>query len=439
MKILVIGSGGREHCLAWKIAQSPLAEKIYCAPGNGGTSLIAENVAIAGDNIGKLCDFALKEKIGLTVVGPEIPLAAGIVDCFQEKGLKIFGPARDLARLEGSKIFAKQTMRKYNVPTADFEVFDDFVLAKEYINKKGAPLVVKADGLAAGKGVVICNSLKEAEQAVERMLVDKVFGFAGEKIIIEDVLLGQEASILAFTDGEEIIPLVPSQDHKRIFDGDHGPNTGGMGAYSPAPVINDVLFDKIMKKVFHPLISGLKSEGKIYKGIIYGGLMISNNEPSVLEFNVRFGDPETQAILPKLKSDLVDVMLKVIAGELGGLKLEWDERNCLCVVLASGGYPDSYEKGKVIKGLSSVSSLQDVFVFHAGTKQQIADNRLQIADKKDRKIEFMTDGGRVLNIVALGDTIREAHDKVYNAVRGIKFDDMFYRKDIGYRALENKR
>ncbi|UCG35062.1 MAG: phosphoribosylamine--glycine ligase [Candidatus Omnitrophota bacterium] len=421
MRVLVVGSGGREHCLAWKLSQSPLVKKIYCAPGNGGTATIAQNIGIGADDIDALVDFAVKEKIDLTVAGPEAPLVAGIVDKFEAKGLKIFGPAKDLALLEGSKIFAKETMKKFNIPTADFKIFDDAGEAKAYIREKGAPIVVKADGLAAGKGVIVCASIEEAEEAVEAMLVKKQFGAAGEKVIVEDCLEGEEASILIFTDGETIVPLVSSQDHKRVFDNDKGPNTGGMGAYAPAPIVSDELFGKVNSKVCVALIEGLKKEGKTYKGMLYVGLMIKGGEPYVLEFNVRFGDPETQAILPKLKSDLADVMLKTANNDLKNVSLDWDERYCVCVVVASGGYPASYEKGKVITGLERIENIKDVYVFHAGTKLDT---------------EFVTSGGRVLGVVGLGDTIEEAQTKAYSAIKNISFEKMHYRKDIGSKALK---
>ncbi len=427
MKVLVIGGGGREHCLIWKIAQSPRVDKIYCAPGNGGTALLAENVEISPTETSRLLEFALRENIDLTVVGPEAPLVEGIVDIFRENGLKIFGPEKKLALLEGSKVFTKEILRKYNIPTANFRVFEDPSTAKAYIQQKNAPLVVKADGLAAGKGVIVCDSIQQALGAVDLIMVDRVFGPAGAKIIIEDFLRGEEVSLLAFSDGETILPLVASQDHKRALDGDQGLNTGGMGAYSPAPVVTSADVDRIIKTVFTPLIRGLKQEGKVYTGILYAGLMIKDNQPFVLEFNVRFGDPETQAILPKLKSDLVDVMLKTTEGRLGKTHLEWDEQFCLCVVLASGGYPSDYEKGKEISGLENLDQNPDVLVFHAGTK--LVDSSAASGRR------FVTSGGRVLNVVALGPTLKTAQDRAYKAIESIKFDQMHYRRDIGSKAL----
>ena len=425
MKVFVIGSGGREHCLGWKISQSPLVDKLYCAPGNGGTSLVAENVNIPATDISQLLKFAVEKKIDLTIVGPEAPLVEGIVDKFEGEGLKIFGPRKAVALLEGSKVFAKEIMRKYNIPTADFKIFDDPSLAKEYLKQKGTPVVIKADGLAAGKGVVVAKDISEAQRAVDMMMVKKRFGSAGEKIIIEDCLEGEEASILVITDGDTAIPLVSSQDHKSVYDNDKGPNTGGMGAYAPAPMINEEISTRIKNQIVLPLIEGFKKEGKPYKGILYIGLMMKDNTPFVLEFNVRFGDPETQVILPKLKSDLADLILKSVDNKLSEVELEWDKRSCLCVVLASGGYPATYEKGKEIKGLETLEGLDDVFIFHAGTK---------LLDTSSGSV-FATNGGRVLGITALGQDIREAQDKVYKAIENISFEKMHFRRDIGNKAL----
>jgi phosphoribosylamine--glycine ligase len=421
VKVLVIGSGAREHCLVDKLSQSPKVSKIYCAPGNGGTAQLAENIEIKADDLGRLLDFALKNNIELTVVGPEIPLAMGIVDLFNDQGLKIFGPTKELAKLESSKVFAKEIMKKYGIPTADFKVFSQPDLAKEYIEKKGAPVVVKADGLAAGKGVMVCKNEAEAKQAVDTIMGEKKFGEAGEKIIIEDCLQGQELSLLAFSDGETILPLVSSQDHKRIFDNDQGPNTGGMGAYAPVPLLDRQSFDKIISEIFQPLIEGLRRENKIYKGILYAGLMIFNNKPNLLEFNVRFGDPEAQVVLPKLKGDLADIMLKAIDSDLKQAKVEWDQRSFVCVVLASGGYPGKYQKGKEISGLDNAEKEKDVLVYHAGTK------------KENGKI--LTNGGRVLSVVGSGLTLREAKEKAYQAVDKINFKGVQYRKDISDKAL----
>jgi phosphoribosylamine--glycine ligase len=423
MQVLVIGSGGREHCLVHAVSKSPLVKKIYIAPGNGGTSSLGQNVDIKPSEVDSLVNFAKAKKIDLTLVGPESPLVLGIVDRFEQEGLKIFGPNKELAQLEGSKVFAKQAMAKYKVPTAEFKVFDNFEAAKEYIAKKGAPLVVKADGLAAGKGVFVCKSQVEAYSAIDTIMQKREFGEAGQRVVIEEYLGGQEASILVLTDGKTIIPLVSSQDHKRIFDDDNGPNTGGMGAYAPAPVVTEEVLDRIMEEVFKPLIFGLAKDGKVFKGILYGGLMIEDSKASVLEFNVRFGDPETQVILPKLKTDLVKILLATVDGKLKTIKLEWDKRFCVCVVLASGGYPGSYQKGKVITGLESLDNQKDVFVFHAGTTKEK---------------ELLTSGGRVLGITSLGETIEEAQSKAYEAIKKISFDNMYYRKDIANKALKHK-
>lgn len=421
MKVLVVGSGGREHALVWKILQSKKVEKVFCAPGNGGIKEIAEVVNIKPDDIYALLRFVKENKIDLTITGPEVPLVRGIVDEFIKNGLKIFGPAKELAMLEGSKVFAKEAMKRFGVPTADFKVFNDANKAKEYLGQKGAPIVVKADGLAAGKGVIVAQTIDEAEKAIDDMLVKKIFGPAGERIILEDCLEGEEASILVFSDGKNIAPLVSSQDHKRIFDNDKGPNTGGMGAYSPAPVVSTKLFDEIIEKVFRPIINGFAKEGKIYKGVLYGGIMITKAGPMVLEFNVRFGDPETQAILPRLKSDLIDAITACIEGTLDKIRLEWDERACLSVVCASKGYPGSYEKHKEIKGLENAGNIKDSVVFHAGTISE------------DGKI--FTNGGRVLGVTGLGKGIKSAKETAYKAVDKIKFDGIYYRNDIGYRAI----
>ncbi|MDD5069748.1 MAG: phosphoribosylamine--glycine ligase [Candidatus Omnitrophica bacterium] len=423
MRLLVIGSGGREHCLIWKLAQSSRVSKIFCAPGNGGTSNIAENVNISAEDSDGLLSFAKAEKIDLTIVGPEVPLVGGLVDLFESQGLKIFGPNKACARLEDSKAFSKTIMKECSVLTADFEIFDDSETAKEYIRSKGVPIVVKADGLAAGKGVIVCHDLDQALSAVDEIMVNKKFASSGEKIVVEQCLTGEEASLLVFTDGQTIIPLVSSQDHKAVYDQDKGPNTGGMGSYAPAPVVGDGLYKKIIDEVFRPVIEGLKRKGHTYKGMLYAGIMIDSGRPYVLEFNVRFGDPETQVLLPKLKSDLVDVMLKTIEGKLNEVTLEWDTRNCLCVVLTSGGYPGNYKKGDIISGLDQLENLDNVFVFHAGTI-------------KDETGRVLTNGGRVLNVVALADNLKQAQDRVYSAIDLIKFDRMHYRKDIANKALK---
>jgi phosphoribosylamine--glycine ligase len=425
MKILVIGSGGREHALVWKIAQSKLADKIFCAPGNGGIIQQAECVDIKAEDISNLLDFTRKEKIDLTVVGPEAPLAKGIVDEFQKAGLKIFGPNKKASQLEASKVFAKEMMKKYNVPTADFKVFDNADAAKKYIDKIGAPCVVKADGLAQGKGVIVAKTIDAAKQAVKSIMQDRIFGDSGNRVIVEDCLEGQEASIIVVTDSKEVISLASSQDHKHIFDNDQGPNTGGMGAYSPPPVVTDRLFQDILEKVIYRIIDGLVKEGIDYKGALYAGIMITQEGPKVLEFNVRFGDPENQAITPRLKSDLIEAMLATAEGNLSKFKkfggLKWDSRACVCVVCAAGGYPGDYEKGKEIVGLEEVAKMKDVVVFHAGTKRQ------------NNKI--FTNGGRVLGVTGLGKTIKEAITTTYKAVDKIHFEGMHFRRDIGRKAV----
>jgi phosphoribosylamine--glycine ligase len=428
MKVLVIGSGGREAALVWKIAQSPRVDKIYCAPGNGGI-VCAELVDIAADDLDGLLRFAKGRSIDLTVVGPEAPLVAGIVDLFEANGLRVFGPKKELAALEGSKVFAKELMKSCGVPTADFKVFDSASLAREYLDKREAgPVVVKADGLCAGKGVVVCGTAQEATKTVSAMLQEKIFGEAGSRVIIEECLKGEEASIIVVVDGKDFVPMASSQDHKRVYDGDRGPNTGGMGAYSPAPVVTDELYKKIESEILKPLLAGIASKGKSYKGALYVGVMVTDSGPKVLEFNVRFGDPETQAILPRLKTDLVEVMERSLNGALKGFRLEWDERPCVAVVAASGGYPGNYEKGKEISGLSEVKSLKDVVVFHAGTKKG--------QRRADGDGLYVTAGGRVLAVSALGEDIKNAIENCYAAMGKIKFEGMHYRKDIGFRALE---
>ncbi|MEW6171214.1 MAG: phosphoribosylamine--glycine ligase, partial [Candidatus Omnitrophota bacterium] len=398
MRILVVGSGGREHALVWKISQSKLVDKIFCAPGNGGIAKLAECIDIKQDNVYGLVDFAKKEKIDLTIVGPEAPLALGIVDEFKNYDLKIFGPNKKASQLEASKVFAKEFMAKYNIPTANFRVFSDADEAKKYIERIGAPCVVKADGLAAGKGVIVAKTIDEAKEAVKLILEDKVFGLSGEKLIIEECLDGQEASIIVVTDSKEVISMATSQDHKRVFDHDLGPNTGGMGAYSPAPVVTNDLFKEILEKVIYRTIEGLIQEGIDYTGVLYVGIMLTRNGPKVLEFNVRFGDPETEAIIPRLNSDLLELMLATTNKSLSKIVktggLAWDSRACVCIVCASGGYPGEYQKNKEISGLEEVATIKDIVVFHAGTK------------KEDNKI--LTNGGRVLCVTGLGNDIKGA-------------------------------
>ena len=424
MKILVVGSGGREHALVWKLRQSPRVTKIFCAPGNAGISALATCVKISATAIGALADFARAEGIDLTVVGPEVPLALGIVDHFEEKGLRVFGPRRNAATLEGSKVFMKDLLEKYHIPSAFYATFTDREEALRYIEKQAAPLVVKTDGLAAGKGVVVARTIAEAKAAVDLFMKEKAFGEAGSRVVVEEFLRGEEASFLAFTDGETVLPLPTSQDHKAIFDGDKGPNTGGMGAYSPAPVVTEPLHRQVMETVMLPTVKGLAAEGCPYKGVLYAGLMIDNGVVKVLEFNCRFGDPEAQPLLMRLKTDLVEVMEAVIDGRLADIALEIDPRPTVCVVMAAGGYPGKYENGKPIEGLAKAGQHQDVVVFHAGT-----------AVKGDAVV---TNGGRVLGVTAIGDTLQEAIGKAYKAAEEISWDGCYYRRDIGRKALARK-
>jgi phosphoribosylamine--glycine ligase len=421
MKVLVVGSGGREHALAWKIAQSPLVERVFCAPGNAGTSQVGENVSVEADDIPGLTVFASENRIDLTVVGPEQPLVAGIVDEFEKRKLGIFGANRAAARLEGSKVFAKQLMRKHAIPTAEFQVFDDASRATKYLANASYPLVVKADGLAAGKGALLCPAREEAEAAVKMIMVDRRFGDSGRRVVIEECLVGEEASIIAFTDGTTIYITPSSQDHKPIYDGDRGPNTGGMGAYSPAPVITEAMLSEIERRILVPILHALRRERIIYRGVIYAGLMITAGGPKVLEFNVRFGDPETQPVLPRLESDLVPALLACVEGRLEDADLAWDQRAAVCVVMASEGYPGSYETGREIHGLESVEALEDVIVFHAGTRSE--------------NERVLTAGGRVLGVTALGSDLKDAQARAYQAVEKISFEGAYYRTDIGSKAF----
>lgn len=422
MKVLVIGSGGREHAIVWKVSKSRHIDKIYCCPGNAGISELAECINVDDNNFDALVDFVKYEGIDLTIVGPEAPLSKGIADVFEKKGRKILGPNMKAAQLEGSKVFAKDLMRRYGIPTAEYKVFTSYLHAEDYVGMKGAPIVIKADGLAAGKGVIVAETVDEAINGLRLITKDRVFGDAGNRVIVEECIHGEEASFMAFTDGKTILPMVSSQDHKRVFDGDRGPNTGGMGAYSPAPVITEKLESIIMEKVMRPAIRGLQSEGIKYKGIIYAGLMIKNNQPYVLEFNCRLGDPETQPVLSRLKTDLIDIALAITDEKLSDINLEWKPDASVCVVIASKGYPGAYEKGKIITGLDDVKKMKDAFVFHAGTA--FNNNKL------------VTSGGRVLGVTALGKDIKDARDRAYMAIEKIHFDGMHYRKDIADRAIK---
>ena len=419
MKILIVGGGGREHALTWKIAKSPKVNKIYCAPGNAGMAEIAECVNIAAENVDGLLAFAEKNSIDLTVVGPEAPLAAGIVDKFRAHGLSIFGPTQKAAYIEGSKALAKEIMVKYNIPTAAYGDFTDLNEALDYVRKVGAPIVVKADGLAAGKGVIVAMDMETALAAVKDILGDKKFGNAGSRVIIEEYLEGEEVSVLAFTDGKTVIPMVSSQDHKRIFDGDRGPNTGGMGAYSPAPVYTEEMAVWVNENILQATVNAMAAEGRLYEGILYAGLMLTTKGIKVLEYNARFGDPETQAILVRLETDLVEIIKATIDHKLADMQVKWSSEPAVCVVMAAGGYPEKYVKGDNITGLAEAS--KTAIVFHAGTALN------------DGKV--VTAGGRVLGITAKGETIKAAVDNAYKAVTQINFQNAFYRKDIAYRAL----
>jgi phosphoribosylamine--glycine ligase len=421
MNILVVGSGGREHALVWKLAQSKRAGKIFCAPGNAGIASQAACVDISASDVDGLLVFALKEKIDLTVVGPESSLTLGIVNRFTEKGLRIFGPDSKAAILEGSKVFTKTLMEKYGIPSGFFKVFSDRNQAMAYLDEIKAPVVVKADGLAAGKGVIVAASIAEAREAVDLIMADKAFGEAGNKVVIEEFLAGEEASFIAFTDGKTVLPLPTSQDHKAVFDGDKGPNTGGMGAYSPAPVVTEDMHRQVMEEIMLPTVRAMESEGRPYKGMLYAGLMIDQGRAKVLEFNGRFGDPEAQPLLMRLKNDIVDVFEAVIDERLSDITLDIDPRPTVCVVMASGGYPGSYEKGKVITGLDQAAKMEDVVVFHAGTGY--ADGN------------FVNTGGRVLGVTATGGTLQAAIAKAYEAVNLISWEQCFFRKDIGQKAL----
>ncbi len=421
MDVLLIGSGGREHSIAWKLAQSKNLGKLYIAPGNAGTAQCGENVPIGANDIEKLVDFAKQNDVGLVVVGPEDPLAAGIVDAFEAAGVKAFGPGAGAAQLEADKAFAKQLMRSSAISTAEGRIFERFKDAKAYIASRDEAVVVKAAGLAKGKGVYVCDDPADGILAAEKIMCDKIFGQAGEKIIVEDKLLGEEVSILAFVDGRNIYLMESSQDHKPIGDGDTGPNTGGMGAYSPAPVVTEPLMDKITREILVPVVDGMNRNGTPYRGVMYAGLMITGGGPRVLEFNVRFGDPETQPILMRLKSDLLEVCLAVCDGKLDQVTLEWDRRPAVCVVMASGGYPGAYEKGKRITGVEEAEQLKDVVVFHAGTRSQDGD--------------LVTNGGRVLGVTALGEQIADAKARAYKAVDKIKFEGAYCRGDIADKAI----
>ena len=418
MRVLILGSGGREHALAWKIAQSPKVNKIYCAPGNAGTASVAENIDISPDNIQALLNFALIKGIGLTVVGPEQPLVKGIADSFEDSGLRLFGPSQRAAEIEGSKVFCKDLMKKYGIPTARYESFNSLDQVKLF-TKEDEPVVVKASGLASGKGVVLCRNGKEARSAIQSIMQGKVFGNAGDQVVIEEFLTGQEVSLLAFTDGKTILPLESAQDHKAACDDDKGPNTGGMGAYSPAPIFTDKLKKKVVDEIMIPTVRAMAKEGRYYRGILYAGLMLTESGPKVLEFNARFGDPETQPIMMRIKNDIVPIFEACIDGTLATQTLQWKPESTVCVVMAAKGYPGSYEKGNEITGVN-LNENQQAMVFHAGTK---LDNG-----------KVLTNGGRVLGVTALGLNINQAIKNAYSVVDKIKWDGIHFRKDIGSKA-----
>ena len=424
MRILLIGGGGREHALAWKLVQSPKVEKLYAAPGNPGMALLqkCECINLNVDDLEGVADYAEEKSIDLTVVGPEAPLVAGLADVFKRRGLPVFGPSKAAAQLEGSKAFSKELMAKYNIPTAFFKICEDIETAKAYVEEKGAPIVVKADGLAAGKGVVVAMTKAEALEAIYEMMGDHKFGAAGARLVLEEYMEGEEASLLAFTDGKTVVPMIAAQDHKRVFDGDEGPNTGGMGTYAPAPVMTDILRLKATELILKPVVEAMAKEGSPYQGCLYAGLMIKGDSVKVVEFNCRFGDPETQVVLPLLDGDLAEIMLACATGTLDKAEVAWHDKAAVCVVMASGGYPESYEKGKEITGLAAAEEDKDVVVFHAGTKE---------AEGK-----IVTSGGRVLGVTAVDSSIKAARDRAYAAVEKIAFEKNFYRKDIAWRALK---
>ncbi|MCI5123887.1 MAG: phosphoribosylamine--glycine ligase, partial [Candidatus Electrothrix sp. AR5] len=423
MKVLVIGSGGREHALVWKLSRSEKVRSICCAPGNAGIKKMASCVKISSDDIEGLLEYAKKENVDLTIVGPEDALAAGIVDRFEEEGLRIFGPSTAAAELESSKVFCKDFLQKYNIPTAAYQAFDKPGAAKKYIEKIGAPCVVKADGLAAGKGVIICQTEDEAKETVDQMMKENAFGDAGSTVVVEEFLVGEEASFIAFVDGETVLPLPSSQDHKAVFEGDRGPNTGGMGAYSPAPIMDEGMSMRVMNEVMLPTVRGMAEEGRPFKGMLYAGMMIDGDRINVLEFNCRFGDPECQPLLMRLQTDLVEILEQAIDGKLNEVELEVDPRPAVCVVMASEGYPSNYITGKPITGLINAAKLRDVMIFHAGTA---IENRRTV-----------TSGGRVLGVTAMDTSVNKAIERAYKAVDKIRWKGCYYRRDIGHRAVSH--
>ena len=419
MNILVIGGGAREHSLVWKLSQSPRVAKLYVAPGNAGTGLIAENLNVQATDLQSLAQVAREKNIDLAVVGPEVPLAAGIADLFQSRGIPIFGPSREATKIESSKIFAKDLMHKYGIPCAKSRSFSSCNEAKDYTHSQKPPIVVKADGLAAGKGAILAYSIDDALNALSAIMQDRILGSAGDQVLVEECLEGKEVSLLALTDGKAVVPMVPACDYKRVFDGDQGPNTGGMGAYSPPNFFDTEMINLVKETILEPVVRAMAKEGKPYKGVLYAGLMVTDDGPKVLEFNARFGDPENQVMMPRLESDLVEVMLAVIEGRLDEIKVEWSDEACIAVVVASGGYPGSYKTGIPITGLDTVD--KDILVFHAGTKAEGG--------------VIHTDGGRVLTVAVTGRNIAEAREKVYNNLPRIHFEGCHYRKDIAQREV----
>jgi len=422
MKILVVGSGGREHTLTWKLAQSPTVDQIYCAPGNGGMAQIATCVDLSADDLPGLADFVEQENIDLTIAGPEAPLVAGIADLFSERGLAMYAPSQAAARLEGSKSFTRELLRKYDIDHIQFEVFSESSAAKAYVRQQGAPIVVKADGLASGKGVEVAQTVAEAEAHIDLCLEQEGYGSAGQTVIVEECLVGQECSIKVFTDGETVVPMVPSQDYKPIGDGDVGPNTGGMGCYSPVPAVDREVLDYILRQLITPTIEAMAAEGTPYVGTLYAGCILTSQGPKLLEYNCRFGDPETQVVLPRLDGDLVEILQATVEGRLDEVDIQWTQDRCVCVVLASGGYPRSYETGKPISGLDQVAGREDVMIFHAGTARQDG--------------QLVTNGGRVLGVTALGKSYEGARKRAYEAAAIIDFENKYHRTDIAQRAVE---
>ena len=427
MKVLVVGSGGREHAIVWKVAQSPKVTKLYCAPGNAGIASMAECVPIKAMDIPAICAFAKDNSIDLVIVGPEAPLTQGLADELRAAGILTFGPSKAAAAIEGSKVFSKELMAKYGIPSATFRSFDDPIEATAYIEEisygSDCPIVLKADGEALGKGVFVCDKKSEALDAIKTIMLDKAFGKAGDTIVIEELLVGQEASLMAITDGETVVPMTAVQDHKRAYDGDLGPNTGGMGCYSPVPVVSQELYDQVLETIIKPTVRAMKAEGRPYTGVLYTGIILTKDGPKVLEYNARFGDPETQVALPLIETDFIDIVQAALSGSLDSLDIKCYNGAAVCVVIASGGYPGNYESGKPITGLDEANSLDGVTVFHAGTKFQ--------------NDQIATSGGRVLGVTGIGETFQEAIDRAYAGVDKIHFDGMHYRKDIGQRALKS--